>query len=293
MPRLSLIIPVFNRQALAERAIASVLAQALDGLEIIVVDDCSLPPFQLPQSLCGNICVIRHQENKGAAAARNTGIKNANAPWLAFLDSDDYWLPNTLRARLDWAEQNFARNGNSMVAYAAAFTLIPPGGGQHDTRIPRASRDVSTFASGCWFSPGSTLILRKEAFETVGPLDPNLKRLEDFDWFLRFGLAGGSLEVWPQVVAMIELGPKPSRATLQETARRLHAKYINEGALNPLPPALRRRVLAYLDIELASASLAQRDFAATAFYLARSFLRVPRLTLPLERFWARPAKPNA
>jgi len=290
VPRLSVIIPIYNRQALGERAIASVLAQKLDDIEVVVVDDCSQPAFRLPPALNAedNIRVIRHSKNRGAAAARNSGIESAHAPWLAFLDSDDYWLPDSLPARLEWAERGFAECPAALVAYAAGFTLVAKDTGRRDTRIPRPSDNALVFASGCWSSPGSTLILRKDVFARIGPFDASLPRLEDIDWFLRFGLAGGRLEVWPHSVAIIETGPKPHRATVEEAVRCLRRKYTDGGAPQQLRPPLRRRLLASLDLELASASAGHRQFVAAAVYLARSWLRVPRLSLHLERFWTRP-----
>jgi len=89
----SVVIPHFNRPLLLLRAIESVLAQELQDFEIIVVDDNStLPLPHLPES----VNIIRRQENGGGAAARNDGIRASKGRYLAFLDSDDYWLPARL-----------------------------------------------------------------------------------------------------------------------------------------------------------------------------------------------------
>lgn len=278
----TIIIPVFNRQALCERALHSVVAQNVPNTEIIIVDDCSQPAFTLPASLAGHgIRVIRHEKNQGAAAARNTAIEAAQGEWLAFLDSDDVWLPGTLVPRLALARHAPA----PLVAYAAGFRLEDKHSGRSDTRIPRASANPRDFASGCWFSPGSTLVVRREAFRTVGPYDTDLSRLEDLDWFLRLALAGGRLERWPQVAALIHLGAKPQLAALEQAAARLMAKYAAPESPLHLPPALVRRLKAYLDVERASIHAAGRRWPQTVFYLARSLLRVPRTTLHLERFW--------
>jgi len=286
MPAASIIIPVFNRQALCERALRSAIAQDVADTEIIVVDDYSQPPFTLPPDLSGGaIRVIRHDRNRGAAAARNTGIEAAQGEWLAFLDSDDTWLPDTLAPRLSMARQGQAASVSGLMAFVAGFVLENKTSGRHDTRIPRGSDNPLDFASGCWFSPGSTLLLRREAFSTVGPYDTGLSRLEDLDWFLRFALAGGRLDRWPHVAAMIELGGKPRRDALEQSARHLLAKYAEPGATHRLASAFVRRLKAYLDIERASIAAADNAWPLMLFYLARSFMRVPRLTLHLERFW--------
>lgn len=282
----TIIIPVFNRQALCERALHSVVAQNVANTEVIVIDDYSQLAFTLPPSLSGHgIRVIRHEKNQGAAAARNTGIEAAQGEWLLFLDSDDYWLTDTLAPRLTMAQQKYAASRSGLTAFVAGFVLENKSIGRHDTRLPRASDNPLDFASGCWFSPGSTLLLRRDVFAKVGPYDTALARLEDLDWFLRFALAGGRLERWPHVAAMIELGGKPRRDTLEQAAYRLLTKYAAPGSPNRLAAPFIRRLKAYLDVERASIAAANRAWLLTLFYFARSWLRVPRMTLHLKRFW--------
>ena len=91
----SVIIPAFNRAELVRRAVDSVLAQRTTPDEIIVVDECSTDATpEVAGSLGAR--VIRHEQNRGAAAARNTGLAEARNDWVALLDSDDEWLPNLL-----------------------------------------------------------------------------------------------------------------------------------------------------------------------------------------------------
>src|SRR5262245_48981954 len=100
--RVSVIIPVYNRPQLGERALRSAVAQQVEGMEIVVVDDCSNPPFRLAPDIAENpnVRLIRNERNGGASVARNNGVALAKGNWIAFLDSDDYWLPDTLRPRL-------------------------------------------------------------------------------------------------------------------------------------------------------------------------------------------------
>lgn len=286
MPNLSIIIPIFNRQELADRALRSVVAQNIVDAEVILVDDCSEPAFTLSAALAApNIRVVRHAVNRGAAAARNTGIEVARSEWLAFLDSDDTWMPGTLIPRLNLAQEAYNAEPSALVAHVAGFVLKNDSVGRRETRIPRASGNPLDFASGCWFSPGSTLILHRQAFTAVGPYDTELGRLEDLDWFLRFALAGGRLERWPQVAALIELGGKPRLLALEQAATHLMKKYGQPGSPQRLSKALIWRLAAYLDIERASIHASNRKWWKTLFYLTRSFMRVPRRTLHLERFW--------
>jgi glycosyltransferase involved in cell wall biosynthesis len=283
---ISVIIPVFNRQSLGVRAVLSACAQGVDGLEIIVVDDGSRPPFQLravDRPEC--VRVIRLPGNSGASAARNAGIAAARGEWIALLDSDDYWVASTLAQRL-YAAQKLAQAANkSPLAFAAGFVLKKRPNDFTDVRIPRAAHDPDEFASGCWFAPGSTILFRRELFERVGPWDTQLARLEDYDWFLRFALAGGRLCVWDSVAAVIEVEGKPTANVLQAAADRLLAKYANKTGSHALSATGARRLKAFIDVEWASLYWAQGEPALTLFYLGRSFLRHPRLTLHLRQFW--------
>jgi glycosyltransferase involved in cell wall biosynthesis len=288
--RLSVVIPVYDRQALGERALASARAQDVDGMEIIVVDDCSPVPFTVPVDLACDprIRLLRHDVNRGPGQARDTGVAASRGGWIAFLDSDDYWLPGTLAPRLALAERAFAAAADPMVAYAAGFVLERKAAGRREPRIPLASGDLADFVGGCWFAAGSTALVRREAFVRVGTADPTLRRLEDFDWFLRFALMGGRLEVWPQVAAVTENPGKPDASDGWAILARLRAKYVRPGAEYRLPPELANRLEACLDLEIASTLAAERRWLATLFHLVRSFWRVPRLTLHVRRLWRTP-----
>jgi glycosyltransferase involved in cell wall biosynthesis len=100
--RVSAVIPTYNRRAQAFRAIESVLAQTLPVDEIIVVDDGSTDgTAEAIRSHYGSRVIVFRQENAGVSAARNCGLRAAHGEWLAFLDSDDVWLPEKLQQQFD------------------------------------------------------------------------------------------------------------------------------------------------------------------------------------------------
>ena len=290
--RVSVVIPVYQRQALGERALRSAAAQDVDGMEVVVVDDGSDPPFEVPADLAAepHVRLVRHEENRGAGRARDTGVAAARGDWIAFLDSDDYWLPGTLAPRLEMAGRAFSASGDPMVAYAAGFVLDRRlNGHQHqETRIPLPSADIADFLSGCWFAHGSTALLRREAFARVGECDPGLRRFEDYDWFVRFALAGGRLEVWPHVAAIVEVTKKPRVTAVHEVVDHLRAKYTDPDGPYGLAPDAINRLEACLEFELASSLSADKKWLPTLMHLARSFWRVPRTTLHLRRLWRTP-----
>jgi glycosyltransferase involved in cell wall biosynthesis len=107
MPLVSVIIPAHNRETYLAAALDSVLAQSCSDLELIVVDDGSVDGtanvVQAYAQKDKRIRFIRHGSQKGAQAARNTGIRASQSQWIAFLDSDDEWLPDSLALRLQLA----------------------------------------------------------------------------------------------------------------------------------------------------------------------------------------------
>jgi glycosyltransferase involved in cell wall biosynthesis len=293
-PRLTIVIPIRNRQELGERALRSAAAQSVSQAEIIIVDDASEPPFQIPADLRsnGSIKLVRHSDNRGAGSARNTGIASAGADWIAFLDSDDYWLPGTLAPRLESAEAGFAADHNTLAVHAAGFILESSLTRRLETRIPRESADPLDFASACWFAPGSTLLASKEAFDRIGPYDVELRRLEDLDWFLRLALRGGCLRVWDKPVAVIEVESQFAGVHLTQAVAQLSQKYLAKASPDRLSGKRARRLRAYLNVELAAFCSSQKDWPGLLYYLGRSFCQVPRATLHLARFWRFEAPPS-
>ena len=105
MPKISVIIPMYDTEEFVEKCVRSVMAQTLKDIEIICVDDCSPDDCAvIVESLArhdSRIRLIRHEHNLGLGGARNTGIRAARAPYLASVDSDDYILPEMLERLWD------------------------------------------------------------------------------------------------------------------------------------------------------------------------------------------------
>ena len=107
-PKVSVIIATYNRAALLPRAVNSVLAQTYTDFELIIVDDRSSDDTQevIRTFTDPRIRVIRHEANRGAAAARNTGISEARGEYIAFLDDDDECMPNRLADQVSVLDAN-------------------------------------------------------------------------------------------------------------------------------------------------------------------------------------------
>lgn len=100
-PTISVIIPAFNRSDTILRCIESVKNQSLRVNEIIVIDDCSTDNTMEILNALENITILHTSNNSGAQAARNLGIKAAKSDWIAFIDSDDEWLPEKIEKQIN------------------------------------------------------------------------------------------------------------------------------------------------------------------------------------------------
>lgn len=279
----SVVIPSYNRTLGTMRAVASALAQGGAATEIVVVDDASTPPLDpaSPGFADPRVRLVRLAANQGAASARQAGIDAASGNYVAFLDSDDLWLPGKFAAQLPL----LSGPGAGMIAVACGWRER---GEARDeaTRVPLASSRPIDFASGCWYCPGSTVLIAKSAFARVGPFNPLLRRLEDLEWFLRFALEGGRLAVAPIIGAEIAKGRRASGAHVLAARGELERLFLAGGARLPQP--MGRRLAAYLSLESALAHRNDGRLAAMALELAHSFGTCPRLTIPLERWWVAP-----
>jgi glycosyltransferase involved in cell wall biosynthesis len=277
-PRVSVIIPVCNRPAELAVAVASLSAEAALIREVIVVDDASAEPVSLaaPPGLDGKLRVIRLETNMGASFARQAGVDAAVGDVVAFLDSDDAWLPGKLAAQLPLLEEG------GLAAVACGWQVVNKAGGGGATRMPVGAADPADFAAGCWFCPGSTVVALRSVFDAVGPLDRQLRRLEDLDWFLRFGMAGGRLLVAPVVGALVVREARSNLPAVEIAAAR-----IMEGVSRDprATPRVRRRLEAWLAVEKAMASHAQGSMLQALALVVKSLALEPRLRIQLGAWW--------
>ncbi|MCP5373544.1 MAG: glycosyltransferase family 2 protein [Hyphomicrobiales bacterium] len=193
-PVVSVVIPVHNGAATLSRAVDSALAQDLPAgwnLEVVVVDDGSDddPLAALAHRDPAVRCL--RQDNAGPAAARNRGIAASRGSIVAFLDSDDEWLPGHLRAGM---APMLADPGTSC-AFCWAY-LRRPDGSQHlrNRRSPSHDREHRLL----WPNPMQTTtgtLCRRSALDAVGAFDESLRVREDLDLWIRLGEVGEVAEV--------------------------------------------------------------------------------------------------
>ena len=203
MPQVSVVVPIYNSARTIERAIGSVAIQTFSDLEIVVVDDGSTDQGGelVAQYGITNLSLIKHPQNRGAAAARNTGIAAARGRLVAFLDSDDTWKCDKLErqiAAVDLAKPSILH------ACSTGYFLHK----RNQTLAVKLDLSPSQFRRdilfGCTISPGTTLLVDRRVFDEIGYFDEGLRRLEDWDWLLRFARRDGcEMVVLPEPLADI------------------------------------------------------------------------------------------
>ena len=130
MVLVSIVIPLYNKKNYIGRTIRSVLMQTIEDFEIIIIDDGSLDGSgDVAKTFLDSRIRLFRQENQGVSAARNNGVRNARADFIAFLDADDEWLPDHLKTLLRLRnEYSFAG------AFTTAYTILEPNGKMRSAR---------------------------------------------------------------------------------------------------------------------------------------------------------------
>ena len=182
MPKVSVIIPTYNRLPLLEEAVDSVLAQGFEDMELIVVDDGSTDgTAEEMKKYGGRVRLLQPSGNKGASAARNKGILHARGKYIAFLDSDDLWVKGKLKIQVAFLDDN----PHYPICYTDEIWIRK--GKRVNPMLKHAKYSGWIFEKClplCTISPSSAM-MRRTLFSKVGLFDEALPVCEDYDFWLR------------------------------------------------------------------------------------------------------------
>lgn len=220
---ISVIIPLYNRRDEIGRAIASALGQSRAPDEIVVVDDASRDGSAEAVAALGDsrIRLLRHPSNRGAAAARNTGIAAATSDWIALLDSDDEWEPKKLARQLDM----LLAAPDAPAAGVTGYVIRDYRTGEERAFTPRsADAALDALVWGCPLGVGSTLLARRSIFTELGAFDADLPRLEDWEWLMRY-LPAHQLGVLADTLTIVHKASDPSRVQVFAALARIRARH--------------------------------------------------------------------
>jgi glycosyltransferase involved in cell wall biosynthesis len=201
-PKVSVVLPTYNRLRVLPRAVDSVLSQSFRDLELLLVDDASADgTAEWAQALAlrdPRVRLLRHPQNRGGAAARNTALAAARGELVAFQDSDDEWAPGKLAAQVAALDAH----PEAGACYAAC---VREGDGRA-TVIPETPRqgDLSGEILLRNPIPMMTAVVRRSVAERAGPFDEALPRLQDWEYWIRVAQLAPFLYV-DQVLGRCEL----------------------------------------------------------------------------------------
>lgn len=185
MAKVDVIIPTHSRAEFLRSALGSVLGQTFQDLAIIVVDDASddHTPEVVRSFNDERIKYVRMDTNVGEARSRNTGLLHSNAPYVAFLDDDDEWLPQKIELQLQLFGNGSRRLG---VVYSGLRVIHKLTGEILREHIPKKRGDIHhDLILGNFVGGPSTVLIRRACFDKVGLFDENIAYLVDYDMWIR------------------------------------------------------------------------------------------------------------
>jgi len=250
---ISVVIPAYNSAKYIRRAIDSVLAQTRRPDEIIVADDGSTDDTTGVVETYGSDVRLIHQENAGASVARNAGINAATSEWIAFLDSDDEWLPEKLQLQSELLSRN-----RQLVWTTANFIYCHCGQNQHSQKLDEAKGrtllngrdffedyfDAFTKAAAGWTG---TMIVKRSVLIEAGLFRPGQLRFNDEDMWWRIAYRHPVIGYTPKPLAIYHMYVPDSLTNKYEVPKSLdelianHIQIASEcGKLEQFKPCAER-----------------------------------------------------
>lgn len=285
MPLVSVVMPAYNAAPWIAETLESVLTQTFQDFEVIVVDDGSTDDTAAVVARFARVRCIR-KPNGGPASARNVGIRAAQGEYVAFLDSDDLWLPDKLRLQIDLLQES-----GLAWAYSDAYAF------DEETRrtlfiFSRVRRqysgDVLEQLFLADFIPMPTPIVRRKVFDQVGYFDESdaLHYAEDWDMWLRIA-AYFPIGLVKRPLAQYRVHAASGiQSTLPQALSKAHTRVIELAASREparLAP-LKNRAIARMSVRIGQMMVRRNDLAHARAMFARAFRLAP-FELEAYAYW--------
>jgi glycosyltransferase involved in cell wall biosynthesis len=288
-PAVSVIIPAYRASGDIAVALDSVYAQTFPHFEVIVINDGSPDSTELEAALEPYRSRLRYivQPNRGAGAARNTGIRASRAPYLAFLDADDRWMPDFLSQQLSYLD---AHHDCDLVYADALVSGESPLAGRRFMETAPSDGDVTLLSlveQRCNIAL-STVVARRTAVVDAGLFDESLRRGQDFELWLRLAWRGAALACQKVVLAERRVrsdGLSGDAVAEIERALNVLERFSRARTLDrPVRTALRIRMMSLVDrleIEQGKLRIIEGNFAAAKYHLRAARERPFKLRMVL------------
>lgn len=268
-PKVSVIIPTYNRAGLVGHTIQSVREQTFEGWELIVVDDASEDNTRDVVCSIGNSKVkyIRHEVNRGGSAARNTGIENANGRYILMIDDDDIIKKNHLRTLVNGAK----KMGKNWGVFYTGFILDR---GFKENRIYPKWKGYIKEKLLTEGSIGTTAValIEKETLRRAGGFDENLPRHQDWDLYIRLAKKTKFYPLRSLTVIKRHTG-KPSLEKVVKSKKYMREKFSDE--LRNLRFIKRRKFYSRESLRLAQLNFGEGNYFVGIVKIVISLAQYP------------------
>ena len=277
MPIVSVVIPAHNAMPYLITALNSVLQQTFGDFEVLVVDDGSQDDTgDWITTVNDRRVLLISQANQGASGARNTGISHAKGQYIAFLDADDIWNPVKLEKQVDYL------NNHQDVGLVSTKAVLVDAEARFVREIEQpyaANIAIETLLESNCILCGSTPLVRRSCFNTVGVFDLELRTFEDWDMWIRIAYHYPIAVIMEPLVSYRQHSASLSKNTfyMVESLEKL----MNKVKKELLPAHVRTFKESYVDYRLKMAwkMLAIGNYKQSMYLLLTSFLSHPDLLL--------------
>lgn len=245
----SVVVPTYNRAGFIAESLESILDQTYRDIEVIVVDDASTDDTEREVLGLGDdrVRYVRHDENRGPSAARNTGIRTAAGEFVAFLDSDDRWVPDKLEAQV----ARFSEDSGVECVYSG-WEWVREDGEPRVTRCPDPRSGLIDRKPRWFYNIVQDFMVRTELAKRC-LFDERIRAYENLEWLIR--LSGESR--WgfvPRVLVRCQ-DHESHRASDSEPEKLRGLEYV----LSHYEPILEDHVGAHYHLRLTAGALALKD----------------------------------